>query len=171
MIKECSNLALIKNVYHSLSQASTMAYGNGHGLADESYLGFSTQQQKEVILTLQLSFERIYDAALWMTLWLFARRGKKTVLFRPIPNQEQIAAWSERELIDQVHKVLESDAPAAFDCYLKLAEGHYGFSCEPQKQALLALQYPVTRMRDITLGIQLWLDNKRKRNYTRSKKA
>lgn len=152
-------IELIYNVHHALIQNSTMVYGNWHGLADESYLEFSTEQQKDVILTLQRRFERIYDAALWMTIWFFARKGKKPVLFRPISNQEEIAAWSERELIDEVNKVLQSDALAAFDSYLKLAEGDYGFSCESQKEAILHLQARVTRTRDIALGMRLWLES------------
>lgn len=72
-ILSLSERELIAEVYHLLRQPSASMRGFLHLLLD-GRLGFSNEQQQEIILDLQESLNEVVEADRWFRVWVSSRR-------------------------------------------------------------------------------------------------
>lgn len=77
-------------------------------------------------------------------------------------NDEMVLSWSDMDLILNVHHELQQSITSATAWAKALAEGHYGFTNEEQKQVIEHLQSRLEIIYELDRWLRIWIQARKK---------
>lgn len=159
-VKTWSEVELIHNTYHELTQSATIAFTQARELNHKSYT-MPDERLKPPLLELEQRLEKLLSASHWFMFWYFAQQDRNLKLAPMIKIEPIIAGWSASKLISQVQQELLTSLSPLVELTNNLRIGCYGALNKEHEDLLDRICRELKRPEKVLSYINLWLTTER----------